>query len=138
MRGALGGVVAHRSSITSNVATSTFEMKSSDHAPATGGGRIDAWKSHAARRFAWYGLISPSCSLLSASAARAEWVAAVSRLMCRVIAPKPPNESGDWRPPASPICITRSKVTGSGESLYETKRPKSTRRSSKSSKSTPW
>ena len=127
-----------RSSITSNVATSTFEMKSSDHAPATGGGRIDAWKSHAARRLAWYGLISPSCSLVNASAASADSTAAVRRLMWRVIAPKPPKLSGDWRPPASPICITRSKVTGSGESLYETKRPKSTRRSSSSSRSTPW
>eukprot|EP00982_Pelagococcus_subviridis_P009244 30914-Pelagococcus_subviridis.AAC.4 len=48
------------------------------------------------------------------------------RVRCLKIAAKPPNDSGDCIPLASPICITRSKSVRNGESRYVGNVPKRT------------
>ena len=74
------------------------------------------WKSHEALSAGWYWLSVARHSLSSASDNNASSIPSVSRPMCRRSAARPPKLSGLCIPDASPICVTRSHLAGSGES----------------------
>jgi hypothetical protein len=72
------------------------------------------WKSHEALRLGRYGFSCRSVAASRASAAQASAMPSERRRRWRIIAPNPPNDSGDWMPDASPICRTRSATGGRG------------------------